>query len=615
MVSGYKTSTMVEKGVIEKLSKTHDCLRKISKDSGIVNNTTGRIMNRAIEKYYSLKEQGLPEEELAQRKDVLHPKYRRLSKGLIQEQIDDTIEKLSMTCDNLIKIGKEVNLSPWCVSKIMRQAIQKYISLKNEGLSEEELSQRKDVLNPKYKRTNSSFKVDLVSDLVTDKLSTTHDSLTKIGKNVELCIESIKKIMNRAIQRYISLKEQGLSDEELAQRKDVLDPKYRRLLGGIIQEQADIVLEQLSTTHDNLTKIGKNVGLSGSAIYNMMNRAIKKYISLKEQGLSEEELAQRKDVLNPKYRRTQSGVKEQAELVSDLVIDKLSATHDSLTKIGKDTGPSMVTIGKIMKQAIKEGKLDPKYRRLPGGTTQEQVDIVLYKLSTSYDGFTKIGNEVGLSGESVSRIMKRVIQRYISLKEQGLSDEELAQRKDVLHPKSRRPFRKFESSQDFANFIKTDERLMEAIGAILSSFGENGHESKEYVFNHIVSRMIPGSVKFSLWSLGPYLGDITVGGSNLPAEEYIRKIPPEFHDHDPRMEHEFYKLLEMQVIRGFYENPEKTVSEIKQKADNEQNEFVKGLWCKLYDNLNGILNYDLIRNVNPRIPNPEYKGGKNYGKI
>ncbi len=496
---------------------------------------------------------------------------KRISKK-IEEKV---IEKLSTTNDSLAKIGREVALyNHYYLKKIMEQSIK-------EGK-----------LDPKYRRHRRYITSEEVGVLL-EKLSTTHDSLKKIGKDIERSDELVKKIMNNAIQKYLLLKEQGLSDGELLKRNDVLHPKYLRLPNSIVQEQVDIILEKLSTTNDSLVKISKDISLDDTTVRKIMQKLI-------EEGK-----------LDSQYLRVGRIVKRQV----DIIFEKLSTTHDNIKKISKDIGLDFNAVRRIMEQLIEEGKLNPKYRRLGGGILQEQVDIVLEKLYTTTDNFEKIARYAGLSGATVKNIMKRAIQKYTSLKEQGLSEEELAQRKDVLHPRYKRSFRKFESSQDFTDYIKSDERLRETISAILSSFGENGHESKEYVFNHIVSRMIPGSVKFSVWSLGPYLGDITVGRSNLPAEDYIRRIPPEFLDQDPRLEHEFYKLLEKQVRRNFYDNPERTVSEIKQKADSEQNEFVKRLWCKLYDNLNDIQNYDLIRNANSRIPNPEYKGGKNYGKI
>jgi len=451
------------------------------------------------------------------------------------------------------------------------------------------------------------IKIDLVSDWLFDNLKT-----TEVRNKYEISHSNLYSwIGNRDIL------------EQISKKRRISVPKLKKIITTRLEKNRykgiDLKIKVDALTDWLFNDLGKNqiidkYKINGSNLYAWVrNDSLLEAITQKR-GISAQKL---KKIVAKKFESNKPhDLKTKVAAISDYLLSDFK--KNQITEkygICEATFYHWLSSDAILMQLSKQKRIDIKKIKYiiqkkvnwHQKKLQEKVDAVSDLLFNNL-GKHQIRDKYKICGSEVYTWLRDDVVLEQIAKDKGINFQELKRLRDFKMQRRKSP-------QFLADYIKSDKKLMETVSAILSSFGENGHESKEYVFNHIVSRMIPGSVKFSVWSLGPYLGDITVGRSNLPAEDYIRRIPPEFLDQDPRLEHEFYKLLEKQVRRNFYDSPERTVSEIKQKADSEQNEFVKRLWYKLYDNLNGIQNYDLIRNANSRIPNPEYKGGKNYGKI
>jgi hypothetical protein len=227
------------------------------------------------------------------------------------------------------------------------------------------------------------------------------------------------------------------------------------------------------------------------------------------------------------------------------------------------------------------------------------IDYVVKNISTS-----EIIKKYNIGRSSVTawskdgKILKQVA------KNTGKTVEELKMLRDLKSRGKKAP-------EVLVDYIKSNKKLSETFGAILSSFGEISNAGQVYVLGEILAKMVPGSVKFTIESFGHYLDALRVETLNLPLEECIKRIPPEFVN-DCRFLHEFYRLLENKMIRSFYDNPEKTVAEVKHKAETEENDFARGVWKKLYEEFKGINEFDLLKNIVDKIPNPDYKGDGKY---
>jgi predicted DNA-binding protein YlxM (UPF0122 family) len=113
-------------------------------------------------------------------------------------------------------------------------------------------------------------------------LTTTNKTFQEIGNEVKLCARTIMNIQIDAIN------------------SGILEEKYRRLAGGVIQYQKDETLEMLKNTDYSLTEISRKIGLSRGAIINFQNNAI-------ERGILEE-----------KYKRVK--VRDSLEQTVDMYI-------------------------------------------------------------------------------------------------------------------------------------------------------------------------------------------------------------------------------------------------------------------------------------------------------
>jgi hypothetical protein len=227
------------------------------------------------------------------------------------------------------------------------------------------------------------------------------------------------------------------------------------------------------------------------------------------------------------------------------------------------------------------------------------IDCVVKNIPTS-----EIAEKYNIGRSSVTtwskdgKILKQVA------KNTGKAVEELKMLRDLKSRGKKAP-------EVLVEYIKSNEKLSETFGAVLSCFGEISNAGQVYVLGEILAKMVPGSVKFTIESFEPYLDALRVGTLNLPPEECIKRIPPGFLN-DCQFLHEFYMLLENRMIRSFYDNPEKTIAEVKQKAETEEHDFARGVWKKLYEEFKGINEFDLLKNIVDKIPNPDYKDDGKY---
>jgi len=377
-----KTPQKLEEKVIELLEKTTDSHSEIGRKVRLSNGTVWCIQNRAI------------------KKGLLNEKYRRLHSGTIQYKQDETIKLIKKTTFSLIQIGKEIHLSDVTIKKIQDDTIKEYEKLKKHGISEEELEKRNNVLNPKYRRLSGGI-VKYQRDKVVEMLKKTNYNLKDISKEVDLSDTPIKNIQNRmikerileekyrrlhggivkyqqdetiellkktnynlkdiskevkigrtavkniedrAIMKYEKLKKHGISEEELEKRNNVLNPKYRRLSGGIVKYQRDKVVEMLKKTNYNLSIISKELGLDNERVRIIQNKAIKE------------------DLLDEKYRRLHGGIVKYQKYDA---LELLRTTDYNLGEIGEKVAlkGEGSTIWHIQNDAIEEGILDESRRR------------------------------------------------------------------------------------------------------------------------------------------------------------------------------------------------------------------------------------------------------------
>lgn len=172
---------------------------------------------------------------------------------------------------------------------------------------------------------------------------------------------------------------------------------------------------------------------------------------------------------------------------------------------------------------------------------------------------------------------------------------------------------KRKSLEEVAKYIRNDKEIKGIIEAIVNTFGDKS-VSTENAINAICSKLVPGYASFSITCLGPYIGKMKITRGQLPTEDTLRKIPNEFYESDDRLNEELYKTLEKAYRRRFYDQPKKTVAELKAKADVEKHEGLKGLFERMYKYFRDVLEFDHVKNAKSRIRNPEYKGG-DYGRI
>lgn len=222
-----------------------------------------------------------------------------------KEKYDRVIKLLESTTYPLKLIGHQVGSSPGTVKRLQNKAIE-------EGK-----------LDPKYRRRRYGI-VQWKYDEIPELLETTEYSLVQIGKEVGLSGAVVARLQNQAIE------------------DGTLYPKYRRLLGDVIQWQYDRSLELLKTTRLTLHEIGKEVGLSDGAIRKVQNQAI-------EDGK-----------LDLVYRRLVTGT---LQLTYDRTIELLKETDWTLTKIGEEVGLASSTMTRLQSRAIEGGRLDSSRRR------------------------------------------------------------------------------------------------------------------------------------------------------------------------------------------------------------------------------------------------------------
>jgi hypothetical protein len=231
-----------------------------------------------------------------------------------------------------------------------------------------------------------------IESIVIELLRDTNDSLAKIKEKEGLSIEKVRKIQNDAI------------------KQGILDEKYRRLPGGLTKHQRDEIIKLLIYTKYSQTEISKKIGVSQSCVRDIQNKSINK------------------DILDEKYRRISHGIIQyEKEKVKEKVIRLLRDTTYNQSELKKKTGLNVKLIRKIQNDAIKQGILDEKYRRVYGGKSQYQIDenIKLFKnkqyetiilLQNTKDNLSEIGNNIGLDRALTSKIQNDAIK-------QGILDE------------------------------------------------------------------------------------------------------------------------------------------------------------------------------------------------
>jgi transposase len=349
----------LEAKVVGLLKETKINQNKIANRFGLSRQTIRNIQNKAIE-------QG-----------ILDKRYRRFNGGIIQYQKDDVIKLLGETKFSLRKIAEKVGLSQATTGKIQNKSIEQGI------------------LDEKYRRLGKGIK-QYQKDEVIKLLGETVLSQTEIGRNVGLNAKTINNIQNEAIE------------------KGILDKRYRRLDGGVIRYQKDGVIKLLGETKLNHSEIGNKFGLSHGTISNIQYRAIKEGILdkryrrlyggmiqyqqdeaiklIRETNFSQNEIANKLElspgtithiqnkamkegILDEKYRRLAGGL---IQYQKDEVIKLLGETVLSLRKIGDKIGLSQGIIRTIQNRAMKEGILDDRYRRTNYKNLLEQaVDLYI----------------------------------------------------------------------------------------------------------------------------------------------------------------------------------------------------------------------------------------------
>ena len=219
---------------------------------------------------------------------------------------------------------------------------------------------------------------------IKDLLANTAKNLSEIGKETKKSMSYVRILQDRLI-------EQG-----------GLDEKYRRLARGVIQYQKDKSVDMLKQTGYSLEKIGREIGLSGGMIHKIQNDAINK------------------GTLDEKFKRVLGGT---IRYQKDEARDFLEFTKYNLEEIGEMVGLSPSTIWNIQKEAIKEGVLDEKHKRVSFGRkgivradAQYKKDIVIGLLRHTDETISEIGKEIGLNSTTIRKIQYKAIS-------QGILDE------------------------------------------------------------------------------------------------------------------------------------------------------------------------------------------------
>jgi len=250
----------------------------------------------------------------------------------------------------LKKIGKEVGLSEYFIKNIQDREI------KNGRLDE------------KYRR-HANGVIKYQRDEVIELFKTTNYSLSGIGRKRGISPNAVKNIQDKMI------------------KEGILDEKYRRL-NKIVRYQQDKTIEFLKKTDYSLSKIAEEMELNGGTIKNIQERAI------------------RKGVLDEKYKRLEGGI---IKYQKDMTIELLEKSDYNLNEISKKMKLSDGAIRSIQDNAIKEGILDEKYRRLIGGIMKYQRDEVTELIKTTKYSLGEIGRKMGRDLQAVKRMQDKAI--------------------------------------------------------------------------------------------------------------------------------------------------------------------------------------------------------------
>jgi len=357
----------IKERVLELLKGTYNSITQIADKSSISYQTVRNIQDNAV------------------KEGLLDEKYRR-NKGGTQYKKEEVIKMLKETNYNLTEIAKKFNSCTLVISDIQNNAI-------NHG-----------VLDSKYKRSSSGkqiqYQKDEIQNRVLKLLEKTNKDLTEIASEVDSGITYVRNIQNNAIK-------QGLLDES-----------RRRLLGGggIIKYQKDKVLELLKKTNYNSIKIAKETEVSDGTVRRIQDEAIKK--NLLDKGMRRPQKSL-EFILQNYYQENEKIILENKtkKIVKKLkkAIELFKTTNYSLEKISNKVELCYNSIKLIQDNAIKEGLLDEKYRR-NGRSVRYQKDKIIELLRTTTCNLNEIGEKVGLSGPGIKYIQNNAIK-------QGLLDE------------------------------------------------------------------------------------------------------------------------------------------------------------------------------------------------
>lgn len=268
---------------------------------------------------------------------------------------DKIIQLLSSTFLNLTEISEKAGISNKIVTNIQNKAIE-------EGK-----------LNSKHKRLLGNM-VQYQYDKILRLLANTDFSLTEISKEVfgSDSLHSLRKFQKKAIEN------------------GELDPKHRRMRGkGLPKHKYNEALELLTNTILSLNEIGKRIKMSPTAVTYTQNKAIKE------------------GKLDPKYKRLLGNI---VGYQYDKALELLKNTNFSLTKIGKESELSIEAVRSLQNRVIREGKLDPKYRRLYQGLIQHQHEKILELLNNPTLSLSEISKKTGRSCGLVHSIQNKALQ-------------------------------------------------------------------------------------------------------------------------------------------------------------------------------------------------------------
>jgi DNA-directed RNA polymerase specialized sigma subunit len=152
------------------------------------------------------------------------------------------------------------------------------------------------------------------------------------------------------------------------------------------------IINLLKETSLNFTEISDKVNISNITISKIQDKAIC-------EGL-----------LNEKYRRLGSGT---IQYQKDDVLKLLKETDFSQSEISKKVGLSGATIKHIQDNAIKDGILDEKYKRILGGSIQYKKDESIELLKRTDLSLNKIAERLDLSYSAMGRIQDKAIKEGI----------------------------------------------------------------------------------------------------------------------------------------------------------------------------------------------------------